>query len=181
MTKLIIAFRSFAKAPNHSTSQRMCSSTNYSPYQHKVFFQKFIRRAHTNVSNIYLAHSPLCAPFLVPPLGDHSDRSVTNFSLYKTSRNKYGCTAIMMRLKKKKCVYSGQKIPWGGGKYITSRATSSDDKDKTEGSLWSFTYTFQLRNYCKYTLKKFCKYNIFFSTKHNPHITLRYNRWSQEK
>jgi hypothetical protein len=49
MMKLIIAFRSFAKAPNNSTSQRSCSSTNYSPYQHKVLFHKFIKRARKNV------------------------------------------------------------------------------------------------------------------------------------
>jgi len=58
MMKLIIAFRSFVKAPNYSTSQHSCSSTNCSPYQHKVLFQKFIKRAHKNVCNIYLANAP---------------------------------------------------------------------------------------------------------------------------
>jgi len=110
MTKLIIAFRSFATAPNYSISQHSCSSTNYSPYQHKVFFRNFIKRAHINACNIYLAHDPLRAPFLMPQLGERSDTSVTYFPLYKISRNKYGCRAIMERLKI--CVYSGQKIPW---------------------------------------------------------------------
>jgi len=93
----------------------------------------------------------LCAPFLMPPLGDHSDTSVTCFPLYKKSRNKYGCTAIMKHFKK--CVYSDQKIPWGK-KNMASRVTITGDKGKTEGSIWPFTYTFQLRNYCKIHVKE---------------------------
>jgi hypothetical protein len=46
-------------------------------------------------------------------------------------------------------------------KYMASRVTSTDDKGKTEGGIWPFTCTLQLRKYCKIHTKKFCKYNFY--------------------
>ena len=57
-----------------------------------------------------------------------------------------------MRHLKKVCLLGSENTV--GRKYMASKVTSTDDKGKIEGSVWAFTYTFQLRNYCTIHIKE---------------------------